>query len=70
MNEAEMTAELKRELRIFDGGIGTEIYRRNYFINTSFEQLSLTAPDVIREIHTTRTFFSSAAARTSGALFC
>jgi len=51
MDAAELAAELKRELRIFDGGIGTEIYRRNYFINTSFEQLSLTAPDVIREIH-------------------
>lgn len=51
MKAAELTAQLKSELRIFDGGIGTEIYRRNFFINTSFEQLSLTAPNVIREIH-------------------
>ena len=51
MKSAELAAELKKELRIFDGGIGTEIYRRNFFINTSFEQLSLTAPNVIREIH-------------------
>ena len=51
MKAAELSAQLKNELRIFDGGIGTEIYRRNFFINTSFEQLSLTAPNVIREIH-------------------
>lgn len=51
MKAAELSAQLKSELRIFDGGIGTEIYRRNFFINTSFEQLSLTAPNVIREIH-------------------
>ena len=51
MKAAELSAQLKKELRVFDGGIGTEIYRRNFFINTSFEQLSLTAPNVIREIH-------------------
>ena len=51
MKAADLSAQLKGELRIFDGGIGTEIYRRNFFINSSFEQLSLTSPNVIREIH-------------------
>jgi len=51
LKAADLAESLKCELRIFDGGIGTEIYRRNFFINTSFEQLSLSAPNVIREIH-------------------
>ena len=43
--------KLSRELVIFDGAIGTEIYRHNFFVNTSYEQLSLTRPDIIRDIH-------------------
>ena len=42
---------LKRGIVIFDGAIGTEIYRRNFFVNASYEQLCLSAPDTIREIH-------------------
>ena len=38
-------------LVIFDGAIGTEIYRRNFFVNASYEQLNITRPDVIAEIH-------------------
>ncbi len=51
MNREDLTTCLQSRVLIFDGGVGTEIYRRNYFINTSFEQLSLTAPDVITDIH-------------------
>ena len=36
---------------IFDGAMGTEIYRRNFFVNISFENLCLARPDVIRSIH-------------------
>ena len=36
---------------IFDGAIGTEIYRRNFFVNASYEQLCLSSPDTIRDIH-------------------
>ena len=35
---------------IFDGAMGTEIYRRNFFVNISFENLCLARPDVIRAI--------------------
>ena len=38
-------------LLIFDGAMGTEIYRRNFFVNASYEELNLSRPDVIREIH-------------------
>lgn len=36
---------------IFDGAIGTEFYKRDFFINTSYENLCLTAPDVVKDIH-------------------
>ena len=42
---------LYEDVLIFDGGIGTEIYKNNFFINTCFEDLSLTAPKVISGIH-------------------
>lgn len=34
-----------------DGGLGTEIYSRGVFINRSYDQLNLTAPEMIRAIH-------------------
>ena len=43
--------KLAESLVVFDGAIGTEIYRRNFFVNASYEQLNLTAPAVITEIH-------------------
>ena len=36
---------------IFDGAMGTEIYRRNFFVNASYEQLCLTSPETVAEIH-------------------
>ena len=55
--------KLKRALEaglvIFDGAMGTEIYRRNLFVNASYEELNLSRPDVIREIH--RAYFEAGA---------
>ena len=42
---------LDRGVLIFDGAMGTELYKRHFFVNASFEGLCLSAPDVIREIH-------------------
>ncbi|HPZ09969.1 MAG TPA: bifunctional homocysteine S-methyltransferase/methylenetetrahydrofolate reductase [Candidatus Eremiobacteraeota bacterium] len=36
---------------IFDGGMGTEIYRRGIYINRSFDELNLSNPGLILEIH-------------------
>lgn len=36
---------------IFDGAMGTELYKRNFFVNLSYENLCLTSPKVIQEIH-------------------
>ena len=37
---------------IFDGAMGTELYKRNFFVNVSYENLCLSAPKVVQEIHT------------------
>ncbi len=42
---------IKDEILIFDGAMGTEIYKRDFFVNTSFDSLNLSAPNVIKEIH-------------------
>lgn len=44
---------------VFDGAMGTELYKRNFFVNTSFEGLNLTAPSTIQEIH--RRYFEAGA---------
>ncbi len=36
---------------IFDGAMGTAIYERGVFINACYDELSLTNPSLIREIH-------------------
>lgn len=37
---------------VFDGAMGTTIYSRGVFINRCFDELCLTNPDLIRDIHT------------------
>ncbi len=58
-----MQNKLKEKLRhnivIFDGAIGTEIYKRNFFINVSYEGLCLTNPDVVKDIH--KSYFEAGA---------
>ncbi len=52
MPPAQTIAEaLKEGILVFDGAMGTEIYRRHVFVNTSFDELNLTRPDLVREIH-------------------
>lgn len=36
---------------IFDGAMGTVIYNRGIFINTCYDELCLTRPDLVAEIH-------------------
>lgn len=36
---------------VFDGAMGTVIYGKGVFINTCYDELNLTRPDLIREIH-------------------
>ncbi|MBR2372985.1 MAG: bifunctional homocysteine S-methyltransferase/methylenetetrahydrofolate reductase [Lentisphaeria bacterium] len=43
--------KLNNGVVVFDGATGTELYKRNFFVNNSYEQLNLTRPAVIAEIH-------------------
>ena len=36
---------------VFDGAMGTEIYKRNVLTSQCFDELCLLEPDLIREIH-------------------
>jgi len=42
---------LKEKTVIFDGAVGTELYKKNFFLNTSYESLCLTSPKIVRSIH-------------------
>lgn len=36
---------------LFDGAVGTELYRRGVFLTHNFEELSLTRPELVRDVH-------------------
>ena len=38
-------------VRIFDGAMGTMIYNKGVFINASYDELNLTSPDLVTDIH-------------------
>ena len=48
MKNVDLRQKLQNVL-IFDGGFGTELYRRNFFVNTSYDDLCLTSPEVVGE---------------------
>ncbi len=41
----------KDNIVLMDGAMGTEIYARGVFINTCYDELNLTNPNLIKEIH-------------------
>jgi len=42
---------LKDQVLIFDGAMGTEIYKRHVFVNVCFDNLCVTSPDMIEDIY-------------------
>ena len=42
---------LQRDVIVFDGGVGTFLYEKGVFINTCFDELDLTHPDLVAEVH-------------------
>lgn len=42
---------IKERTLVFDGAMGTTIYSKGIFINTCYDELNLTKPDLIKEIH-------------------
>src|SRR5512135_3916093 len=39
------------EIVVFDGGVGTYLYEKGIYINTCFDELNLTAPDLVAGVH-------------------
>src|SRR5437762_9845778 len=43
--------QLSRRVMVADGAMGTMLYDKGIFINRCYDELNLTAPDMIRQIH-------------------
>ena len=47
----EFRDQLARRVIVADGAMGTMLYSRGVFINRCFDELNLSAPDMVRQIH-------------------
>lgn len=48
----EFRDRLASRVLVADGAMGTMLYSRGVFINRCFDELNLSAPDLVRQIHT------------------
>src|SRR5918992_3425321 len=39
------------QIIVFDGAMGTQLYAKGVYINRSYDELNLTNPDLVREVH-------------------
>jgi len=51
MCSCPFSESLARSVLVFDGAMGTELYRRHVFTNRSYDELCLSDPKLIRQIH-------------------
>ena len=51
MSENRFLEKLNHGLVIGDGAMGTVLYQHGAFLNTCFDELNLTRPDLIEQIH-------------------
>jgi homocysteine S-methyltransferase len=47
----EFREQLARRVLVSDGAMGTMLYSRGVFINRCFDELNLSSPDLVRQIH-------------------
>lgn len=47
----EFRTKLQSKLIVADGAMGTMLYGRGIFINRCFDELNLSAPQIVKEIH-------------------
>src|ERR1035441_6772650 len=47
----EFRDQLASRVIVADGAMGTMLYSRGVFINRCFDELNLSAPDMVRQIH-------------------
>src|SRR5512138_3427090 len=48
---SEFREQLSRRVMVADGAMGTMLYARGVFINRCFDELNLSSPDMVRQIH-------------------
>jgi len=53
MLKPSFLSELDRRVLVCDGAMGTMLYARGIFLNRSFDELNLTQPDMVAEVHQT-----------------
>ena len=51
MRKVSFLDELERRVLVCDGAMGTMLYARGVFLNKSFDELNLTQPDLVLEVH-------------------
>ncbi|ROL60890.1 bifunctional homocysteine S-methyltransferase/methylenetetrahydrofolate reductase [Bacteroidetes/Chlorobi group bacterium ChocPot_Mid] len=51
ITQKDFLKELNSKPLLFDGAMGTEIYKRGVFINKCYDELNLTNPNLIKQIH-------------------
>ncbi len=51
MSKERIQDVIRSRVLVFDGAMGTEIYRRNVFTNRCFDELCLSSAEMIRQIH-------------------
>jgi homocysteine S-methyltransferase len=51
MTHSQLNELLRQRVLVFDGAMGTEIYRRHVFLNRCYEELNLSEPELVRAIH-------------------
>jgi methionine synthase I (cobalamin-dependent)/5,10-methylenetetrahydrofolate reductase len=51
MKKEEFLDRLKDSVMLFDGAMGTMFYSRGIFINRCYDELNLSRPDLVRDIH-------------------
>ncbi|MFA6816088.1 MAG: bifunctional homocysteine S-methyltransferase/methylenetetrahydrofolate reductase [Lentisphaeria bacterium] len=51
MNNLELRQYFQKNIVIFDGAMGTELYRRHVFTNRCYDELCLSEPELVSEIH-------------------
>ncbi len=51
MSRATFLEEIDKRVLVCDGAMGTMLYAKGIFLNRSFDELNLTQPDLVAEIH-------------------
>src|SRR5437899_7439784 len=48
---SEFRQQLSQRVLVADGAMGTMLYARGVFINRCFDELNVSSPDMVRQIH-------------------